>query len=58
MEIEKYLIENKQRILSIIRFLIVSVSVFTIGYVIYKFFFWQPPISPEPFILNLSSPSA
>ncbi len=56
MKIDKeFLIEHKQKIMGILSFLIIAVSLFAIGYVVYKFFFWAPPIPPEPFKINLSN---
>ncbi len=49
----KYIIENKQEMISYLIVLLLSVSLFTIGYVIYRFFFWQPPITP--FVINISN---
>lgn len=56
MKIDKeFLIENKQKIMGILSFLIIAVSLFAIGYVVYKFFFWEPPIGPAPFVVNMSN---
>jgi len=56
MKIDKeFLIENKQKIMKILIFLLVAVSLFTIGWVIYRFFFWAPPLPPEPFQVNFSN---
>ena len=56
MKIDKeYLIENKQKIMGILSLIIIFVSLFAIGYVIYKFFFWKPPLDPVPFIVNMSN---
>ena len=59
MEIKKYLTENKQTILPIliknVIFFLIASSLFTIGYVIYRFFFWEAPIDPTSFIVNLSN---
>ena len=55
MEIKEYLIEHKREIMSYLIVILLSVSLLTIGWVIYRFFFWKPPIDPSSFIVNLSN---
>lgn len=46
---------DKKTLSWLIVVLLISISMFTIGYVIYRFFFWQPPIDPLPFQINISN---
>lgn len=55
METKEYLIENKKKIMEILSFIIIAVSLFAIGYVIYRFFFWEAPLPPEQLIVNFSN---
>ncbi len=55
MKIDKeYLIENKRKIMAVLSVLLISISLFTIGWVIYRFFFWTPPVAVDPFAVNFS----
>ncbi len=48
-------IEMRKTIFIILIFLLVSISVITIGWIIYRFFFWEPPIIPiTNYVVNLS----
>ncbi len=49
------IIEKKREIYFVLLFLLISLSLFTIGYVIYRFFFWQPPVEVLPFQVNFSN---
>lgn len=55
MEIKEYLIENKEKIMKILIFVLIAISLFTIGWVIYIFFFWEPEALIDPFKVNLSN---
>ena len=49
------IIRRKKEIFFMLVILLISSSLFTIGYVIYRFFFWQPPVETLPFQVNFSN---
>ena len=49
----KNIIELKKEITVVILILLFSLSIFTIGWVIYRFFFWEPFV--DPFVINISN---
>jgi hypothetical protein len=56
-KLTEFIIENKQTLTFLILILLVCISLFTIGYVTYRFFFWVPPEIPstELLIVNISN---
>lgn len=55
METREYLLENKKKIMGILSFVLIVVSLSTIGWVIYRFFFWEAPLPPGALMANLSN---
>ncbi len=52
--LKETIIKHKKTISYILIILLLSVSLFTMGYVVYRFFFWEP-IVIDPLIINWSN---
>jgi len=54
-EFNLWLIKSKTTLTFWLMFLVTSLSILTIVFVIYFYFFWEPAILKDPFWINLSN---
>lgn len=54
-KLTEWFIKRKQFLTFFLISLIFGLSAFSIFYVIYYFFFWQPPTMVDPFWINISN---